>query len=77
MGLGAAALGSLLSESTPAGEFGKTHFPPKVRRVIFLFMAGAPSQLDLFDYKPQLQKQFNEPLPKSISNGQRVTAMTK
>ena len=53
------------------------HFPPKARRVIFLFMAGAPSQLDLFDYKPQLEKQFNEPLPKSVSKGQRVTAMTK
>ena len=40
-------------------------------------MAGAPSQLDLFDYKPDLHKQFNQPLPKSVGMGQRVTAMTK
>ncbi len=53
------------------------HFPAKAKRVIFLFMAGAPSQIDLFDYKPDLQKQFNKPLPASVSNGQRVTAMTK
>ena len=53
-----------------------THFPAKAKRVIFLFMAGAPSQLDLFDYKPDLRDQFNKPLPASISNGQRVTAMT-
>ena len=77
MGLGAAALGSMLSESASSGGHDKMHFPPKARRVIFLFMAGAPSQLDLFDYKPQLEKQFNEPLPKSVSKGQRVTAMTK
>jgi hypothetical protein len=77
MGLGAAALGSVISESAVARGSVATPFPPRAKRVIFLFMAGAPSQLDLFDYKPELQKQFNEPLPKSVSKGQRVTAMTK
>ena len=77
MGLGATALGSVVSDSQAAGLGGGTHFPAKAKRVIFLFMAGAPSQIDLFDYKPDLEKQFNKPLPKSISQGQRVTAMTK
>ncbi|MFT5302228.1 MAG: hypothetical protein ACI814_003042, partial [Mariniblastus sp.] len=87
MGLGAAALGSILASKT-VGNTGPTtsgfedglrgvHFPPKAKRVIFLFMAGAPSQIDLFDYKPDLHKQFNQPLPPTVSNGQRVTAMTK
>ncbi len=77
MGLGAAVLGSLsglrASESVTPGM----HHKPHAKRVIFLFMAGAPSQLDLFDYKPDLHKQYNQPLPESVSMGQRVTAMTK
>ena len=77
MGLGATVLGSLVAQqATAAGKSG-LHFPPRAKRVIFLFMAGAPSQLDLFDYKPQLGKQFRKPLPESVSMGQRVTAMTK
>ncbi|MCH2209199.1 MAG: DUF1501 domain-containing protein [Lentisphaerales bacterium] len=76
MGLGASALASLLPQSVNAGQRG-LHHKPKAKRVIFLFMAGAPSQLDLFDYKPDLHKLFNTELPKSVSNGQRVTAMTK
>jgi hypothetical protein len=47
------------------------HFAPKAKRVIHLFMAGAPSQLDLFDYKPQLAKLEGKPLPPSIIGGQR------
>ena len=77
MGLGAAVFGSMPARGSGLTEARGTHFKPKAKRVIFLFMAGAPSQLDLFDYKPDLHKQFNQPLPKSISNGQRVTAMTK
>ncbi|WP_231603747.1 DUF1501 domain-containing protein [Neorhodopirellula pilleata] len=80
MGLGTAALASLVGAanrtsipSLPAG----CDFAPKAKRVIFLFMAGAPSQVDLFDYKPELEKQFKKELPASVSNGQRVTAMTK
>jgi len=49
----------------------KPHFAPKARRVIHLFMAGAPSQLDLFDYKPDLTKYEGKPIPPSIINGQR------
>ena len=76
MGLGTAALGSLVAEAQAAGPSIGSHFQPKAKRVIFLFMAGAPSQIDLFDYKPNLAKQFQKPLPESISQGQRVTAMT-
>ena len=75
MGLGTAALAALLPQNSVAVR--GVHHPPRAKRVIFLFMAGAPSQLDLFDYKPNLDELFNKPLPKSISNGQRVTAMTK
>ena len=81
MGLGATALAALntpaWSSPAQAGTHGAVRFPAKAKRVIFLFMAGAPSQLDLFDEKPELHKQFNQPLPPSVSNGQRVTAMTK
>ncbi len=77
LGLGSAALGSLspntLIGATPKGISTKA----KAKRVIFLFMGGAPSQLDLFDYKPDLEKLHGQPLPKEISNGQRVTAMTR
>ncbi len=79
MGLGAAALASVtgarLSDAATVKD--GLHFPAKARRVIFLFMAGAPSQLDLFDYKPDLAGQFKKPLPPSVSMGQRVTAMTR
>lgn len=47
------------------------HFPAKAKRVIYLFMAGAPSQLDLFDYKPELAKLEGKPLPPSVIGGQR------
>src|SRR5437588_12703463 len=60
VGLGTAALGHLLAESGLAAQ--PTHFAPKAKRVIFLFMAGAPSHLELFDYKPQLAK-FDGTLP--------------
>ena len=79
-GLGATVLGTLLSEKTRAGASTSepaVHHPARAKRVIFLFMAGAPSQLELFDYKPQLQELFREPLPASVSMGQRVTAMTR
>ena len=73
MGLGVTALASLLPQNASA----RTHHPPRANHVIFLFMAGAPSQIDLFDYKPELHRQFRKPLPESISQGQRVTAMTR
>lgn len=77
MGLGATALGNLVHQGQLHAASESYRFPAKAKRVIFLFMAGAPSQIDLFDDKPELHKQFNKPLPPSVSMGQRVTAMTK
>ena len=80
MGLGTAALASLATEAkgadAAAADF-RLPGRPKAKRVVFLFMAGAPSQVDLFDYKPDLHKLFKKELPKSISKGQRVTTMTR
>ena len=77
-GIGAAALASLLSDDAKAstGLPGLPHFPPKAKRVIYLFQHGAPSQLDLFDYKPALAKLRGTDLPDSIRQGQRLTGMT-
>ena len=52
------------------------HIAPKAKRVIYLHMEGAPSQLDLYDYKPGLTERFDQDLPDSIRNGQRITTMT-
>jgi hypothetical protein len=80
VGLGKIALAGLLADAgTSAGATApgsplvprKPHFPPKVKRVIHLFMAGAPSQLDLFDHKPELTKLEGKPLPPSVIRGQR------
>ena len=85
-GIGTAALASLLNPDlfgAPAtaatadhGVLGQTHFPAKAKRVIYLFMSGAPSQLDLYDHKPQMQKMFDKDLPDSVRKGQRITTMT-
>ena len=75
MGLGSVALSGMMKPLVAAAQPG-LHFPAKAKRIIFLFMAGAPSQLDLFDYKPNLEKLHGQPLPKEISRGQRVTVMT-
>jgi len=58
------------------GMLGATHFAPKAKRGIYLFMSGAPSQLDMFDYKPAMADLFDKDLPESIRNGQRLTTMT-
>jgi hypothetical protein len=86
MGLGAAALAHLFdrdllaaqsSSVSPTGGLpGLPHFPPTAKRVICLFQGGGPSQIDMFDFKPQLQKWTGTDLPDSIRNGQRLTAMT-
>ncbi len=76
IGLGAAAISSM-AQTASAEASAACHHPPKAKRVIFLFMAGAPSQLDLFDYKPNLEKLHGQPLPAEISKGQRVTTMTR
>jgi uncharacterized protein (DUF1501 family) len=64
-----------LTAAADSGAAG-THFAPKVKRAIWLFMGGGPSQLDLFDYKPGLRKHFDEDLPDSVRSGQRLTGMT-
>lgn len=86
--LGGLALASLFGRSafgsgvpSDAGSVhpalpGFPHFAPKAKRLIYLHMNGAPSQLDLFDYKPGLQKLFDTDLPDSIRKGQRITTMT-
>jgi len=72
MGLGSAALGSLLApEATALPTSKRPHFAPKVKAVIHLFMAGAPSQLELFDNKPELSRLEGRPLPDSVIGDQR------
>ena len=55
---------------------GLPHFAPKAKRLIYLFMNGGPSQIDLLDYKPGLEKIYDSDLPESIRMGQRLTTMT-
>ena len=79
--LGSAAMASLLGGASPlfaddgAPRVGP-HFPAKAKRVLYLHMVGGPSQMDLFDYKPQMQAMYDKDLPESIRNGQRLTTMT-
>jgi hypothetical protein len=76
-GLGTAALASLLQADENSGVTpGIPHFPPTAKRVIYLFQSGAPSQMDLFDYKPRLRDLAKTELPDSIRGGQRLTGMT-
>jgi len=85
-GIGTAALASLLGdeatgspapiESGAAGVLKGTHFAPRAKRIIYLFMSGAPSQIDMFDYKPALDEMFDVDLPESVRMGQRLTTMT-
>src|SRR5204863_7947007 len=55
---------------------GQLHFPAKAKRVIYLFMAGGPSQMETFDYKPLLNQRNGEQLPDSVRQGQRLTGMS-
>ncbi len=77
-GLGLAALSQLMPQpqAQAAGLEGWPHRPIKAKRVIYLFQSGAPSQMDLFDPKPQLAAHFGKDLPESIRKGQRLTTMT-
>ncbi len=66
-----------VSASSPdRGVLGAPHFAPKAKRIIYLFMSGGPSQLDLFDYKPLLNQRHGEQLPDSVRGGQRLTGMS-
>jgi hypothetical protein len=71
--VGSAALASLLNGRTRAAERKPA---PRAKRIIYLFQSGGPSQLDLFDHKPDLAKRFAENLPDSVRKGQRLTGMT-
>src|SRR3954453_13186183 len=71
VGVGKMALASLVAESC----FAKYHFIPRIDHVIYLFMAGGPSQLELFDYKPELQKLHGQPTPDSFLKGKRFAFM--
>ena len=83
VGLGAIALASLLADGALAAGTKPVnplapkpgHFPAKVKSVIYLFMAGGPSQLELFDYKPALQKYDGQPAPESLLKGKRFAFM--
>jgi hypothetical protein len=76
-GVGAAALASLLQSEASANPLSQlSHFAAKAKRVIWLFQSGAPSQMDLFDYKPRLAEFHKQELPASIRMGQRLTGMT-
>jgi hypothetical protein len=72
-GLAPALAAQGLDVSIPAG---KTHFPPRAKQVIYLHMVGGPSQMDLFDYKPLMNRWFDKDLPDSVRMGQRLTTMT-
>ena len=77
LGLGLTALGSLLAEENlDAPISGLPAAAAKAKRVIFLFQSGAPSQLELFDPKPELKKRHGDDLPDSVRRGQRLTTMT-
>ncbi|MEZ6099636.1 MAG: DUF1501 domain-containing protein [Pirellulaceae bacterium] len=82
-GLGALALGQLLGTqnalaNTPSAEkgTGRYHFPPRAKRVIYLFQSGGPSQLELFDHKPLLKEHHGQQLPARVRSNQRLTGMS-
>jgi hypothetical protein len=86
-GIGVAALASLLGpdgllaadagvDPKTGGLVGMPNFAPKAKRVIFLHQSGAPSQMELFDYKPKLRELQGTELPDSVRKGQRITGMT-
>lgn len=88
LGIGVAALASLSGQNLFAatddsgrdpktgGLIGLPHFAPKAKRVIFLHQSGGPSQIELFDYKPKLDKYHGTEIPDSVRMGQRITGMT-
>ena len=84
--MGGIALAQLLGQravakAAPAAQMhpalpGLPHFAPKAKNLIYLHMNGAPSQIDLFDHKPRLTNYFDQELPASVRNNQRITTMT-
>ncbi len=86
LGLGGLSLASMLNsenlfasnriQNAAVNLKGLPHYVPKAKRLIYLFQSGAPSQLDLFDHKPLLNKMNGQELPESVFGGQRLTGMT-
>ena len=85
LGLGALTLGSLINPTPVLGNINDNnlranlklpHFPAKAKRIIYLFQSGAPSHLDIFDYKPLLKKMHGKEIPDSVRGEQRLTGMT-
>ncbi|TAK90330.1 MAG: DUF1501 domain-containing protein, partial [Verrucomicrobia bacterium] len=85
MGLGGIALANMIQPVRLFGANagldhgilnGQLHFPAKAKRIIYLFMAGGPSQMETFDYKPLLNQRNGEQLPDSVRQGQRLTGMS-
>lgn len=81
-GLGGAALASLFGQQNGMAANGSgmqslpIHHAPKAKRAIYLFMSGAPSQIDLWDRKPEMENWYDKDLPEEIRDGQRLTTMT-
>src|SRR6516225_5274683 len=81
LGVGAMGLASLLADDARAapaagpGAVRPPHFPARAKSVIYLFMAGGPSQLELFDYKPKLQALHGKPIPDEFIKGKRFAFM--
>ena len=81
MGLGSIALGSLLGRDSARANGvkpflpGKPHFTPKAKNVIYLFMGGGPSQLELYDWKPELAKRHGGDIPDEFVKGKRFAFM--
>ena len=85
LGIGGMALGSLLNPTLLRGATGSRnssinevlpHFAPKAKRIIYLFQNGAPSHVDLFDYKPELKRWHGTQIPDSLTGGKRFSTMT-
>ena len=79
IGLGGIALAQMTGEANAGGLGGiplGMHFPAKAKRIIYLFQSGGPSQMDLFDHKPRLNKENGQELPESVRKGQRLTGMS-
>ncbi|MCX7666898.1 MAG: DUF1501 domain-containing protein [Gemmataceae bacterium] len=86
LGIGSAALASLLNSEVSAapktqegvpGIAGLPHFKPRAKRVVYLFMNGAPPHLDTFDFKPEMEKHRGQEIPESIHKKQRLSTMTQ
>ncbi|MFO0817789.1 MAG: DUF1501 domain-containing protein [Pirellulales bacterium] len=74
--LGRDQLGAAEASKPAAQHVVPTHFPAKAKRVIYLHMVGGPPQMDLYDYKPVMEKWYDKDLPDTIRMGQRLTTMT-